>query len=118
LKRRRIPVFAAIGVLGAVLLLLASQPGIARADVLGAPARRPSTSVSATTAQTSPSPSATGTSAASTTDTVSPPESAGGTTAGAVVLICILAVLAIGIGIFFIRRARVKRRASGPGSGR
>ena len=118
MDRKRMRICALLGAVGAVLLLFGSQPGIARADVLGAPSRRPSTSLSATTAQTSPTRSATGTSAASTTDTVSPPESAGGTTPGAVVLICVVAVAAVAIGMFFIRRARTRRRTSGPGTGR
>jgi membrane protein DedA with SNARE-associated domain len=35
-----------------------------------------------------------------------------------VVVVCVVAVVVVAVGIFFIRRARAKRRASGPGAGR
>jgi hypothetical protein len=36
---------------------------------------------------------------------------------GTVVAICVLAVVVVALGVFFIRRARAKRRASEPGAG-
>jgi H+/Cl- antiporter ClcA len=35
-----------------------------------------------------------------------------------VVLICVVAVVAVAFGVYFLQRARIKRRASGPGSDR
>ena len=36
---------------------------------------------------------------------------------GGVAIICVVAVIAVIVGVVFIRRARAKRRASGPGAG-
>jgi hypothetical protein len=47
-----------------------------------------------------------------------PPISVGSWTTWVVVLICAVVIIAVAVGIFFIRRARAKRRASGPGAGR
>ena len=45
------------------------------------------------------------------------PSKIGSLSTGVVVLICVVAIVAVVIGVFFIRRARAKRRASGPGTG-
>jgi hypothetical protein len=37
---------------------------------------------------------------------------------GTVLIICIVAIIAVAVGIFFILRALAKRRASGPDTGR
>jgi hypothetical protein len=45
------------------------------------------------------------------------PSKIGSLSTGVVVLICIVAIVAVVIGVFFIRRARAKRHASGLGTG-
>ena len=50
-------------------------------------------------------------------DVPSVPLSTSITSTTGLVVICIIAIVAVAIGVFFIRRARAKRRASGPGTG-
>jgi Na+/H+-dicarboxylate symporter len=119
MDRKRVLIWTVLAGLGAGLLFCAAQPGIARADVVS-PSTQPTAPVTeptVTTVQTPTTPSA-ATSLAPTTGTTAADESAGRTASGTVVIICVVAFVAIIVGVALIRGARAKRPPAGPDAGR
>ena len=114
MKQKRTLIRAGCGIAAAVVLMFMGLPGVARADVVAPTQTSAATTLptAATTVPTSPPSPATATSPAAVTSTTAGAAS-GGVTPGMVALICVIAVVVVLLGSFFIWRAQTGRRAKG-----